>query len=652
MLGLVRLFCEKVKDTEKEANSCLRRVLVRTTQRTRSTSALAPKLLHKDEDSEDLHDLWKKGRQLLKNIDCSAGSAPTLPIRQLFSSSNGEPQSTIWRENNDTITSDMEIEAMRGSNEDEFISLPKVAPTANWNLNSDDIEVLRGQETIGARYSLLPPVQPMDFTTHESEPSTHFLDLLLDKHDSMSTGDYGLEESGLSSGDGDVFERIGDLLAPPGHDLAEDNFLQSFYEESDYDFNATGYQGYYDDSDSGAAFDMDIGRSTSQSSTFARSTDPHASTAKTRANKPFVYPVDDIISIPHDETRELVENFDKRGPRPDLDVLSDYSLVALNFRLRRFGLRKFGTLPQVMGMPEGKSTVVSGAWAFVELIHQMHIAQAPLSAVGTLEELSFMPQDSTSSSGGEVAAVVSIPTYIPLLGSPGGTIILNGDEEDFGGEIWRGEDGDAMAAGGIENNRDSGPLFAVEHEDLEAGQDLERMADFEQDPLLPTEDAFSPRKFVLDPSAGPSFDSLPSAVEARSPIGSSTGISFDLFGADKHSKTQTSLTETPQQPKGVSKALLNYLTIKATISTTDSSTSHNKSLQDNSTSTDEQKLVSSFIDERKSSYSLFKLLAGCKRRTAARTFLHLLELAAISSIGLDQQEPFGDVSILVDVDTP
>ena len=102
--------------------------------------------------------------------------------------------------------------------------------------------------------------------------------------------------------------------------------------------------------------------------------------------------------------------------------------------------------------------------------------------------------------------------------------------------------------------------------------------------------------------------------------------------ASQRSIDSSSLAKSSIQISRISNALLGYITVKAAppLSTSVNDTSATQSRHEPGAN---PKLM------------LHGLLDGCKRRTAAKTFLHLLELSAAGHVTLSQEEAYGDVTI-------
>lgn len=630
MLGVVRLFCDQVKETEKEADSCLRRVLAPKLRTKRATLTPAADTDEKEEDAGNLMTMWREGRRLLELIDYAPGPAPGLLSMRYTSTLPPEQASAIWRDTEDPSLSYSDAEEMRGDGENGFIEVPRRAPIAVWNLPAssyipEDVDHARGEEIRDFDMELRPG-DSLDFG-HQSNnsESVHFLDMLLERHE--SGGFDGTLESTLSLlQESSVQRRISDLLAPEFMDDSdEEPPSQGLYDPGInilHDEWAAVDAGGMDTSIDGAPFDL-AHDALSQASLGSLGTHPLGSTdSSTKKKRSRAYPIDETTTIPHEESRALVATFNP--PRPNTTPPDSKSL-----KLRQLEKEKLGTLPQVMGLRESEVSQVSGALAYLLLSHQTSV-RIPLPDIGPLTELSYLPQEEANdSSGGEISnnAFLCNPSFIsPAHGSSDQLDTSNGD---CIGEIYRGDIIDGGEGGAAVNFNTA---FGADVDDYDDAPDFGPSSygaiDLQHEERAP--------HISLEDSYG---------QVSISGLGSSEGGHISPRVDDL---THSSLVSAPQEAKGLSKALLNYLALKTTVDLSQSSDSsqHALSNREKSASTDECDLVSSFSGDR-NSYSISQLLKGCKRRTAARAFLHLLELASISSISLEQEEPFTDIDITV-----
>lgn len=641
MLGIVRLFCDQVKETEKEADSCLQRVLAPKIRAKRAATSSAPDPEEKEEDLGDLRTMWKEGRRLLALIDYAAGPPPGLLSMRYNSTLPPEQvESTIWRDTDDPSASYSEAEEMRGDGEDGFIEVPRRAPTAIWNLAAapyipEDVDPTRGGDDHATDMDAFAG-DSLDFVHHNSNSeSVHFLDMLLERHE---TGGFdGTLESTISliQENDAIQRRISDLLAPEFADDSDDEPpSQGLYDPGItalHDDWATVDMSGNDVPNDDSSFKIGTD-ALNESSLGSMTLDHSASASSSTKRKPRTYPIDETTTIPHAETKALVGTFN--APRP----ASDTQLDARTLERRKLEKEKFGTLSQVMGLREGKNAQACGALAYLLLAHQTAI-RIPLPDIGPLAELSYHPQEDTNNPSGGELSYNAFPFDASFLSDPAApSDEFIDSNEDYGEPTYRGDQPIGGEGDGVVNFN------------TELGADVDDYDD--------TSDIGVSEFVIHDPPAGEGVpqiqmdDNLPfaadlDAIDDFSADASYLGAYIEP-AAGPPTLTHSSLDGVPPEAKGLSKALLNYLALKTTVELSHSSEDAPSVLlhHEKSTSTDEHDLVSQYSGDR-NSYAISQLLKGCKRRTAARTFLHLLELASISSISLEQEEPYADINITV-----
>lgn len=641
LLGIVRLFCDQVKETEKEAESCMRRVLARNAQFKPVSAAIAPELVDKEEDSAELRELWKQSRQLLERIDYSSGSAPTLPMRYTSSIPPEKVSSTIWRDASEMSASEMDIEEMRGEGNDEstFISLPRPAPTTAWtNHGNDDLEDPGEVEVTRGRHSLMmkPPMPEntsfdFDDSVDPPTPSRNFLDILLEKHDAGELGGSMEDIGSLIQENDEIQTKIADLLDPSAAYDSDNEYptFNDLYSPPTPDPVQDGWAGIQLNEES---FEPHI-----DLPSFSESVNTSA-TSQTKQKKPRTYPIDDeSTTIPHEEMRANIERYDAQTPRADLATLEDPRSLVRRIKFRNLERLEHASLARVMGLSEGKSIQISGALAYLQLAHQTFMARRPLTTTASLQELSYLPENEPS--GGEVSESL-FPPFDKTFLSPLDTVsnFVETDGGEFGADVGAECGGDIGPSESL--HLDEGQIdFGAFGADVEDYNDVEHypiQMDYDEAPP----DPLAPSSAELEESSAkkPNVDMHPLSSDYIE-------IAPELTIAEENQTLST--IGTVPEAKGASRAFLNYIAVKAVPPLlSSSSTDDSQASTHTSNFTDEMTLVSSHIDG-KAYYTTSKLFAGCKRRTAARAFLLLLELASISSIALEQDEPYEDVTIIV-----
>ena len=829
MLGIVRLFSEQVRETEKEAQTCLRRMVARATHLKASSMSLMDNLVEKEVEAQDLLDIWKANRHVLEMIDCSTGAAPLLPLGYLVSSSprmnRGHSRiasspsssmmdplgSTIWRDQESTFASTSDdpsgfvSDLVRGNDgndgdgggerarlsfgsagvedtREEFVSIPREGPVLDWDprgdgrrnrhpssssIGSDDgeVETLRGEENeIARRTSLFfanggggsygdfshegdvddgyrciggqgdglrgENGMEMSESHHASSSSTHFLDLLIDRHggDGIvlgSRGDVGLggdgfdddgstlrsmldpssfsrASGGIDGGDEDVHYRLIDLLVPASSDAgiaADEPILNSLYaEDRETEFHPTeghipppdlpplpnerffhgddgGDDGPYV-GDGSAFFDGVQERESllNREHDGSTSLDPEANTTKKKKTRRILFD-EDTTKMAHEESRRWIEKLADLPPRSDHELLSD--AAKLEFHVKSVKLdrkaRKMVDIAKVMGMPKGRSFFKRGAWAYVYLLHSTRLS-AGLSSDsfrGSMadEECGMLLDDGESM---EVSRSV-----LQTTGTGGGGASSSGSSRDLFGIL---EQLDVMGANGqwgveppsLNDIEDGGDWIRT---DLETNVALDGMGAEGRGGGGGEEDRNGTQPMMMmeeqQEEGSHSSASLREVSASRySDRGSSILSSLNRSNSDSNADRTSRRVEV----KGLSKALLGYLAVKAAAAAvvvpieqeednhqrrrSSISKSGNMSSHDDGEQAEKEEeavgnrsgassLSSSSSAGRRGHLTVANLVRGAKRSTAAKTFHHLLELANLDQIQMEQLQPFGEIFISV-----
>lgn len=669
MFGIVRLFSEQVRETEKEAETCLRRVLTRPAHMSNSNTAIINNMVTAEVESRDLLDLWKKSSHILDMIDCAAGAAPTLATRKNAMFPGAQAPSSVWRDEEDQNNATIDFIDQQYGDGNEYISLPRAAPSVVWPASSttftlDDIDPVRGIDVTAQPAIVFPSAQDSDFAEVSAMGggSTHFLDRLLEKHD--ETGEMfdfthdGTEESmraALETSTEQLRARLEDLLLPPPADanLGDDNaFMQSLYESHTYLDGADPGQDTFMDAGAMENFEPEMpAAAIDESDPSATDMQLLLSTTLTETNNSYnkkkrarTYPYDENPTFTHEESRLAIENLPKTPRRKDYEILSDPKLVSKRLRDQELENSAFSDVSKVMGLPEGKSTRIGGTLEYIQLLHTATIAAGVQGSLGnaSLNELSYMPFADGSNVFGSLLEESMQPS---MIFAPIETSLLDRTAEDQGNDYFMPMDEArrANAVSLLENTEQerSGPLVQPTEANIDYndGNDYFNDLGMENHSLsfdggdeygLQFEAAAQNRSLGIDDQETLEFPMRESQEwKSRRSLSQSIGEKDENGGAFRR-----------EEARGVTRALLGYLSAKATAMT---SRQREKSI----TSANDQSESRERTFEEFSTITVSKLLDGCRRRTAARTFLHLLELTSGMHIQLTQDDFYGEIVIHV-----
>lgn len=674
MYGIVRLFSEQVKETEKEALTCLRRIMHRAAQAKPVSTSLMDNLIEPGLEDDDLLNMWKQNRRLLQIIDCAAGSAPTLALNRSDASIadlSMEGPSTIWRDNNYrdqfVLGSDLlQEEALESEN--SFFSLPHVGVPFSWPAASsviqDDpndsveagVELMRGDKE--ARESLLAIP---DFY-RPLEDSSHFLDRLVEDQSGVYVDPDGPLRSTFNESIGeDIQARLEDLLAPAldGAAGTDEPLLHSLYNIHadpgafpDYDYgNDAKYDDFYAESQNVA-----VHGSASNSDEISG-----VNNLNTRRRR---YVVDMEPHFTHDEVKRAMELISKTSPRADHLILSTPSLLEERVNATLLQSRTFLDVDTVLGLPKGESFVVSGALAYVRLacMSQLTLGTSTGSRGGSMNEMSVaaygMEKSTLSELGPFVPPNESVMDMIPanpedelyaLVEVSGHGSQVNANESMFHGlqsdslglghvssddingdkgnlydnpPAWG--DGRPEYANGVSNSHSDPELVMTfgNHGTYNLGDDSVQYTGYGAAQTMQ-----SASQLLVEPQT-PGRSQLDSFTE------------FDVHGARK-SRSWSEDDAGSDRLQNVHRTLLTFLQAKTARPLTSDASKSNSS-----TSSDARRLLASSVASG-GQVTVNDLLQGRKRLTSAKVFLYLLELANASMVTLIQDEPFDEIGISV-----
>ena len=654
MLGIVRLFSEQVKETEKEATTCLRRIMHRTAHAKPVGTSLIDTLVEPGLESQDLMEMWKKNRRLLHMIDCAAGTAPTLHL-SLSDASVTAPgadlNSTIWRDHAELLNLLPEPDLLRGDLMDvdsSFIALPHLGAPLSWPsdrtswTNQSDVasdtalDPMRGDLAEPDQYL---PAPRFDMPLDDTHESSHFLDRLVEDHDGFHFDQEDLMRSALNESLAEnVHEKLDDLLAPAlvGAAMADEPLLRSLYDGYVDRYDEPGYK------DDDAPRDMGDVNPAVEDLPEDPSTIEVAPLKKTR-HKTFI--VDEEPKIAHTVLKNTINKFSHLPPRSDRRELEDPTLLESRVLTSRLASKNFMDVDTVMALPSGKSFQVTGALAYARLVCMTHLTNGASTASRTdsINEMSVLNPER------------SIAAEAPMFGAygvPNGSVMdmIQGDGENEP-QPWMG---------GLEPRIDTsyGDYGQDEPRGLWGDLMVPQATGSANHPSEDDEELVVRFGDGIKPTFGVTEVTLGGNAENTGFSGSQLLVSSQISNSERQSRsTFQSEVEPRQPPEGLSRALLSYLAVKAA-PVVHSGSHHSGDLNSasssnasTSTSAEARKMSASLVDASQSQggapFSVSSLLLGSKRRTAAKTFLHLLELAHSSHIMLIQENPFDDIAIAV-----
>ena len=702
------MFSEQVKETEKEAQNCLRRIVARQAHAKASSTSLIDTLVEREVEPQDLLDIWKQSRHALEKIDCAFGTAPLLTLDQSREhlGSSLPLESTVWRDHESIPFDGFGDETLMLAGSEDFVAIPRAGPMLDWNQPvetsrwhssvtegmDEQVDAVRGEPLLH-RESIHFPLPSLmdsygDVSIHDApSTSTHFLDLLIDKHDETMLGDdESILRSALSASEVNLQQKLDDLLAPSPFGssmMMDEQLLRSLYDERDdgdvpyppfpdhyyhgNDEDRTGDAQYGDIIDGNSYLDAAnhyeiVGDESSAGLIGDESTTEPRKMRKVRR----VLMDDGPLKMAHEESRKWIDKFGNLPPRADAALLSDAAQLDKHVRKAKLNLksRTFADVAKVMGMPKGESFLKKGAWAYVHLLHSTRLS-ADLSSNsidGSIDEtgeptdvsttLIMHPYPSAAKSDsihnpndllGVLGQLDAMESSGSLNGTTGHQYTYDNDDDRDDGRDWIRPEGDTVAAApGVLSS-----IAVISSEDSNEKRSTVQFGDLtDTQPLLLGDESVA-------------LQEVSASQQIRR--GSSILSSLNRSEYDGQRQQQSSKAEV----RGLSKALLGYLAFKASTAEPQrkadgTNKSRSGSMNGSMTPQEEEdagdasltsstpsSISQSQLSRPGNALTVSRLLHGAKRRTAARTFFHLLELANANQIELDQEQLYGEISIHV-----